>query len=636
MSEVQSSSSSSAHFWSQFSFIRLFGSFRQAFFPFGKPVLALLMIFCLGVDFWILDAVSRIGSGGRVVQTVTVGTDEPVNELDVYVRSGMDKEETDRFRRQTQNLQKDRLQSLVSQLTIDMQDHPIDSGFVHEQIESAYKEHCKQAWRILANHYELRERKIEDDFSEKSAQPDAAKKLLKADRDKKIDQVKQDYATLFHAVYMEGADRSGVTAALGRFVVADETAEDVNAARERARADETNIRDAIRLGEANELDHALQGRGLCAALIEFYGKRMHAAAVGVLHLDFGEVIDPLLEAAMGKVWLLRYHPIMGLLFFVLALISWAFFGGAICRMTALKLGPDEHIGPVPALKFAVNRFVSLITALGIPLLIIIGLGAVIAVGGFVGNLWALDILVGLLMFLALAAGAVIAAIAILYIAAGHLLIPSAATEGTGGWDAMSRCYAYIFRRPWHVVLYGAVSFLFGAVCYLFVRLFAWILLSATHFCIGITMNWAELGHYELNDKLDGLWPAPTFFDLIPNIPWNALNWHETMAAFLICGWVCLVTGLLCAWVICYYFTACTTIYFLLRKAVDGRADDDIYLEERIEDIVDSSEEKCLKEDSPALRPATAEAPEDSQAEAPDQQEQSPSDGADESEDTEKT
>ena len=60
---------------------------------------------------------------------------------------------------------------------------------------------------------------------------------------------------------------------------------------------------------------------------------------------------------------------------------------------------------------------------------------------------------------------------------------------------------------------------------------------------------------------------------------------ESIGAFFICLWVLLVVGLVISFVASYFFTANTTIYFLMRKKVDKTDYNDVYLEEDVEDLI---------------------------------------------------
>ena len=64
----------------------------------------------------------------------------------------------------------------------------------------------------------------------------------------------------------------------------------------------------------------------------------------------------------------------------------------------------------------------------------------------------------------------------------------------------------------------------------------------------------------------------------------ALSWSESFAAFLIWFWVAIIVCLVLAFVISFFFSANTTIYFLLRKGVDRTDYEDVFIEENTEEL----------------------------------------------------
>src|SRR5205814_1191891 len=65
-----------------------------------------------------------------------------------------------------------------------------------------------------------------------------------------------------------------------------------------------------------------------------------------------------------------------------------------------------------------------------------------------------------------------------------------------------------------------------------------------------------------------------------------LRGDQDLAAFLIAFWVYTVIGVLGAFVISFYFSANTIIYYLMRHEVDATEMDDVYLEQADEEFAD--------------------------------------------------
>jgi hypothetical protein len=83
--------------------------------------------------------------------------------------------------------------------------------------------------------------------------------------------------------------------------------------------------------------------------------------------------------------------------------------------------------------------------------------------------------------------------------------------------------------------------------------------------------------------MQALWPISPA-RLSYNVDFLSLSVWQDFTAGLIAFWVYLVVGLVGSYVISYYFSASTIIYFLMRKEVDATEMDDVYLEESEEDF----------------------------------------------------
>jgi hypothetical protein len=166
----------------------------------------------------------------------------------------------------------------------------------------------------------------------------------------------------------------------------------------------------------------------------------------------------------------------------------------------------------------------------------------------------------------------------------NLMYPTVAVEGSDSFDAISRSFSYVFARPWRMLWYTAVSVVYGAICYLFVRFFVWLMLAVTYFFV----TWL-LGRYRLNSPADvfpRMWPMVS--DPLMSLPhspdYEHLKGSETVAAWLIQFWVYLTIGLVGAFAISFYFSANTIIYYLMRREVDATDLDDVYVEETDDDL----------------------------------------------------
>ena len=125
-----------------------------------------------------------------------------------------------------------------------------------------------------------------------------------------------------------------------------------------------------------------------------------------------------------------------------------------------------------------------------------------------------------------------------------------------------------------MAFYSAAAAVYGAICYIFVRLLTFLLLWATRLALQLGI-WVDNSSKEV-DKLTAIWPEPRFMNLLGQSSQASTNWSESVAAFLVCLFLLVVIGLLVSFVISFYFSANTIIYALMRNRVDNTALDDVY------------------------------------------------------------
>jgi len=326
-----------------------------------------------------------------------------------------------------------------------------------------------------------------------------------------------------------------------------------------------------------------------------------------------------LMALHGLAWLVTEHWVFALLLGVLGLSTTALLGGAVNRIAALHYAREEKISIAQALRFALGKFLSFFTAPLIPIAIIVCVGLLLMVGGLLINIpYIGEIIVALLFFLAIAAGLLVAFLLVGFFGGVGLMYPTIAVEGSDSFDAISRSFSYVFARPFRAAFYGLVAVVYGVITYLFVRLFAFLALSAAHCFVkwGVFVGGDRLAGEA--DKLDEIWAAPTFDKLWGTFNWSAMSGSESLAAFIIGIWVFLVAGLVAAYLLTYAASATTVIYYLLRRKVDATDLDDVYIEEAEEQ---PAEVEAAPQASPAAE-ATAEEGETPETPEPPQEEAS--------------
>ncbi len=256
---------------------------------------------------------------------------------------------------------------------------------------------------------------------------------------------------------------------------------------------------------------------------------------------------------------------LALLTAIWGVLVWGFFGGASARVAMLDLARRERVGIGGAIKFAGKRLLPLV---GAPLSPLIGLAFFASLCGVFGLVWYRylgevgETIGGVLFFLPLIAGLVMALIVVGLAVGWPLMVQTVAAESQDAFDALSRSYSYVYQRPWKLGFYVLVSLFVGAVGYAFVLLVATLTIRLAVW--GVTFGGSSqalsssmmTGHHSLllSKKL-GEVPVQT---------------HRF--------WWQFVSGLAFTYLFSYFWTATAMIYLLLRNDVDGAEFDDVYRE----------------------------------------------------------
>ena len=354
-----------------------------------------------------------------------------------------------------------------------------------------------------------------------------------------------------------------------------------------------DLSDDVRPSRLERLEHrrrellqevgALERQGIFAATLAFkidaFGRLVRAASS--FNFGFQDLVkdrptnsDTVCAALRDLLitlpcWLWHNHFWFLLIWFFAGMAIWALLGGAVCRMTAVDATRSLTVPATQAVAYAGSKWVSFYLSPLIPLILIALIWLAMAIGGLLLKLLVLEAVGAMLFFLALAGGLIVALMLIGLVGGGNLLYPAIAVEGTDAFDAISRAYSYVFKRPWHLVFYTLVSLVYGAVTYLFVGAVIYLCLTITHRFVG---TWVSQAHFQ------ALMPLPQLGDLSYDVEWSRLGASATVAAALIKLWVSLLVAMLGAYAISYYFSANTWIYLLLRRAEDDTEFDDVHLD----------------------------------------------------------
>jgi hypothetical protein len=304
------------------------------------------------------------------------------------------------------------------------------------------------------------------------------------------------------------------------------------------------------------------------------------------------MLGSIAAAGRGVLWLVTQRPWYFIFYAVMTLLTFAFFGGAICRSAAIQATRDESIPLAQSVRFACEKFGAFAMAPALPIAVIIGATVALFIGGLFAAIPWIGTLFGALLYgLAILVGAAIV-FALLGLVLGlNLMWPSIAVEGSDAFDGVQHG-AYVFQRPWHYGFYSALLLIYGGVCFLVVRVMAMLLLKVTHAATDLGMSFFgsfSSGRTDTIHKLDAMWSMPAWGDLtlLPvaaGTPfWGTfgtapLTGAETLAMWLIAAWVFMVVGLVGAFGISFFFCGSVELYLLLRREIDAVDWDEVYYE----------------------------------------------------------
>ncbi len=301
-------------------------------------------------------------------------------------------------------------------------------------------------------------------------------------------------------------------------------------------------------------------------------------------------------------WAIRHHYLYSIIFFAISLVVISVAGGSLCRIAALQFARGEKPGVREAMRFGTKRFISFFTAPLAPVGIIIFIGLFIFFLGLIGNIPRVgELIMGIFIVLALIAGTLIAVVLIGTVAGFNLMFPAIAYDGSDCFDAISRSFSYVYSKPWQMGFYTATAAVYGAICYTFVRFFAFLLLWVTHRSLQLGV-WVE--NSEQVNKLRAIWPEPHFVDLYNSSGLSAANWSQSVAVFLVYLFSLAVIGLVVSFIISFYFSANTIIYSLMRKRVDSTALEDIFSPVKEAKTEPTTTESKPEESQPLPKPET--------------------------------
>jgi len=320
-----------------------------------------------------------------------------------------------------------------------------------------------------------------------------------------------------------------------------------------------------------------RGTGVFSTLWDFSVEKFHRALKDLFAFNLPGVLYNATECLRAIQWAIWYHPLYCAIFGVVMLCLVSIFGGAICRIAALQFSRGEKPEITEAIRYSRKKFMNFAGTPLVPAAIIAIAAAIIFSVGLLSNipLGLGELITAVLIPIVLVCGAVIAIALAGTITGLNLMFPSVAYDGSDGLEAVSRSFNYVLVRPWRLGIYTLSAIVYGAICYAFVRFFAFLVLWSGYQVLRMGAALDSAGG--LPDKVAAIWTEPSFAQLAVYSS-AATGRTESAAAVLVYLVVLIVVGVVVSFIISFYYSASTVIYALLRHLVDNTPIDEVYTE----------------------------------------------------------
>jgi hypothetical protein len=355
----------------------------------------------------------------------------------------------------------------------------------------------------------------------------------------------------------------------------------------------------------------LRGERISVVFSEQISRYFQTGIEGVKNFSPSGVLWSIQAVIVTPLWLFHDHWVYALIFLPAILVFVSFFGGAAARIAAVQFARDEKISLKEALQFAWRKKLSFIVSPLIPGVIIFVIVLVTALVSLVMNIPVGELLAAATLWLALIGGLIMALVLVGTVAGAGLMHPTIAVEGSDAFDAISRSFSYIYSRPWTAGFYAVITIGYGAITYAFVRFFVWLMLFMTHFAVGLGVFAKRpidqpVDSPRLMSKLEAMWATPGYDNLYSRHPEFMNLPTENLTSYAIGLYVYIVLFAMAAYVLSYFYSSLTIIYYLLRNHVDATDLDDVYLEEPEEEFTEMT--TAAPKDGAATAAPAGEAP----------------------------
>ncbi len=245
-----------------------------------------------------------------------------------------------------------------------------------------------------------------------------------------------------------------------------------------------------------------------------------------------------------------------------AILVWSFFGTCICRVAVMRFSRNESIGLDDAFEYAIWKFPATFSGIMLPLFGVLLLLIPLALMGLIIKLDIGMVLMGAVWIFALLMGLLITLLLFGLFFSWPLIPASVSAEGQDSFDAMSRTFAYTYRRPVHYLFYMVVALIFSGVVYFLVSQFTSGVIHSTDWAVSFGANIGasdRIGAMEVGDDVP---EASGALVLGRNLIRFWRGFAKTVGAAFFQG---------------FFWCVASAIYLLLRKDMDRIEYDEVIL-----------------------------------------------------------
>ena len=278
---------------------------------------------------------------------------------------------------------------------------------------------------------------------------------------------------------------------------------------------------------------------------------------------------------------------------IVILATWALFGAAITRTAALRLTQDERGSMRETLRFCLKRWSHYFFAPLCPLIPVVCFAILMVPAGWLMKLGPGAVLVGIFWPLLLVGGLMSAFLLIGVLFGWPLMWATISTEGTDGFDAMSRSYSYLYQRPLQYLFYAVVALGFGSLGFTLVLFFAAFVIELSVWAV----SWGA------GDSLaTGVLPAAA----------TDASGLSLVGVGIARFWIVGVKLVALSFAYSYFWVASSAIYLLLRRDTDAKEMDEVFVEGGVVQVAAGLPDLTLDETG---APVVTEAPDGASGDA---------------------